>query len=115
MKYFAALPLLILTIGFLFLFSCHSTPPKFTPKVDSVQVVYKDSVRGPYLFVGVYQITRTFVPTEEGSTSGKYLIDTAWYIKQQADTFTSPKATHTYNYSGVQKKYVQIVTVPRRN
>lgn len=106
------IPVFLLLVS---LFSCHSSVPKFTSKTDSTQVVYRDREQGPFLFVGLYQTSRTFVPTDSGSTSGRYVIDTSWVMKQQTDTFTSKTAQHKYSYTPVLKQNVQIITVPRPN
>ena len=104
MKYF----FFLIAIG---LFSCGHAAVKFIPKMDSVQVVYKDSVQGPFIFTGLYQITKTFVPVgDSNTTTGRWNMDTVWAMKIQSDTFTSKTATHTYKYQQVNKKYVQIIT-----
>jgi hypothetical protein len=104
MKYF----FLFIAIGF---FSCGHPAAKFISKLDSVQVVYKDSVQGPFLFTGLYQVTKTFVPVgDSNTTTGRWSIDTVWGMKIQIDTFTSPHAVHAYRYQPVNKKYVQIIS-----
>lgn len=101
--------------------SCNSKKEiKFVPKLDSVQVVYKDSVQGPFLFVGLFRSTSTFVPTSKDTIvylsdtskkfDGKYIIDTVWALKIQMDTMKDPKAVHTYKYQPVNKKYIQIIS-----
>lgn len=103
MKYF----FFLIAIG---LFSCGHPSVKFTPKLDSIQVVYKDSVQGPFLFTGLYQITKTFVPVgDSNTTTGRWNIDTAWAMKIQSDTLTAKNSIHTYRYQPVNKKYVQII------
>lgn len=106
-------PVTFLAIGLftLFTLSCSHSSVKFTPKLDSVQVVYKDSVQGPFLFTGLYQVTKTFVPVgDSNTTTGKWVVDSAWAVKIQNDTFTSPHAVHSYRYQQVNKKYVQIIS-----
>jgi len=93
------------------LFSCQSASKKepFNYKIDTTKVVYKDSVRGPFILEAVYQPSRYFVPIGDSgvTTTGKWIIDTAWAVKVQTDTLTGPKAQHTYQYQIVNKKYVQ--------
>lgn len=106
-------PVVFLTIGLftLFALSCGHPSIKFTPKLDSCQVVYRDSLQGPFLFTGLYQTTKTFLPVGDSSTTtGRWNVDTAWAIKIQSDTLTSKNAVHTYKYQQVNKKYVQIIS-----
>ena len=91
------------------LVSCGHPSVKFIPKLDSVQVVYKDSVQGPFLFTGIYQTTRTFLPVDSSSTVGFWHTDTLWAMKIQTDTLKVPNAIHSYRYQQVNKKYVQII------
>jgi hypothetical protein len=91
--------------------SCGHPAVKFTPKLDSVQVVYKDSVQGPFLFTGLYQVTKTFVPVgDSNTTTGRWVVDSVWAVKIQNDTFTTPGKPHTFRYQPVNKKYVQIIS-----
>jgi len=90
---------------------CRPAAAPFVSKLDSVQVVYRDSVRGPFIFTGLYQTYRIFFPVGDSgiTTTGKWIIDTAWLMKLQTDTFTIPGKPHLYNYQSVTKRYVQIL------
>lgn len=99
---------ILIAIG---LFSCQHPSVKFTPKLDSVQVVYRDSAQGPFIFTGLYRTTKTFDPVgDSNTTTGRWNIDTVWAIKIQSDTLTAKNATHIYRYQLVNKKYVQIIS-----
>lgn len=103
MKYFIQ-ALLVIALA-----SCYQSAPKFTPKTDSAVVSYKDSGYGPALYVGLYHVDQSFIPVSAGSTSGKYVPDTAWVIKRRSDTLTNPNAHHAYTYTPVAKRFVTIV------
>lgn len=89
--------------------SCSHPAVKFIPKLDSVQVVYKDSLQGPFIFTALYQTTRTFLPLDSQSTTGHWLLDTIYALKIQTDTNKLPNAVHTYKYQQVNKRYIQII------
>lgn len=91
--------------------ACNSAPAiPFSVKIDSVPVVYKDSANGPFLFTGLYQTTRTFIPVgDSNTTKGRWDVDTNWAMKIQVDTLKATNAVHTYRYQAVNKKYVQIL------
>lgn len=100
----------IVIIAIVFLSSCGvSTKPsvKFEQKVDTVQVVYKDSLRGPFILTAVYSITKTFRPigNDSSTTKGEWKTDTGWWAKIQTDTLKDP-AKHTYSYQPFDKKYI---------
>lgn len=110
------IPQLTLVMGIVIcIFACNNskTQPaeKSVSKLDSCQVVYKDSSVGPFIFVGLYRTTPAFVPVGDSfvTTTGKWVYDTVWAMKQQTDTFKSPTAVHTYNYIPVSKKFVTII------
>jgi hypothetical protein len=91
------------------LFSCHSSVPKFIPKIDSFMISYTDKTFGPAIFVGLDSTFQSFVRVSPSSNEGMDITDSAWIIKQRIDTLTGPKAHHTYRYIPVAKRYVTIV------
>jgi len=103
----------------LFLVSCSDVSKKksekFIPKIDSVKVVYADSMNGPYIFWGIYSTSSVFQRVDSTSNKGEDRLDTIWNLKIQIpDTFSSPNAVHAYRYQYVDKRYVQIIGVPRK-
>lgn len=94
-------------VGFL---GCRPAAAPFVSKLDSVQVVYRDSVQGPFIFTGLYKTTKTFVPVgDSNTTTGKWNLDTVWAVKIQVDTLTGKNALHLYHYQPVSKSHLQIL------
>jgi hypothetical protein len=93
-------PFVLLTL----LFSCSNPVPKFVPKVDSINAVYRqDTAAIPQFFVAKDSLIQTFVPASPGSTQGVYKVDTLWFAKKMVDTAAGH---HTFVYIPLDKKFV---------
>lgn len=105
----------VFIISIVFLSSCGlgtKSSVKFIPKIDTVQIVYKDTSRGPFILTAVYSTFRAFKPVgnDSSTTKGEWTIDTSFWAKSQIDTLKDP-AKHTYSYQPFDKKYI-VAIVP---